>query len=514
MRRTFPVLALIAAVCAVSGCGGGSPAATVPAAPPDAAGPATVISQAASSDITLQSTQAGVTPFIAFAQFSGTSLASVQSVSYLVTRKPGAVSLPVLVTFTIDALTRRGYVQPAALKLPIFGLYSGRINTVLIALQFGDGSVQLVSRVVVTAPYTDPNGIYDQPVIIKGRTPGDGLGFNYFAMKSNLGTPVVVDTDGEIRWVGTGVASAVSSVLTGNAFVIGDPTSMTAYRLELDGSVVTVPLTSASYTTFHHNIDLGRDGLLAEVNSTVNTESTIAEFTTATGFSKEWDFARLLSDYMISQGDDPSTFVRPGADWFHSNAATYDPRDNSLIVSSRENFIIKVDYDSGNIIWILGDPAKYWYTFPSLRAKALSLNGTGLYPIGQHATSITSSGSLMVFNDGFPSLNQPAGAPKGASRSFSAVSAYQIDLATRTATEVYRFDYGQAIFSAVCSSAYEAPNNSVLVDYAWDDLGTNTRLVGLNSSQNVAFDFQYVNKAGCNTSWNAVPIPLENMQFN
>src|SRR4029077_11527523 len=137
-----------------------------------------------------------------------------------------------------------------------------------------------------------------------------------------------------------------------------------------------------------------------------------------------WDLAAILSAYMVSRGDDASAFVRPGVDWFHSNSTAYDPSDDSIIVSSRENFVIKVDYNTGNIIWILGDPSKYWYTFPSLRAKALTLAPGGLYPIGQHAPSITSNGLLMLFNDGAGSFNQPAGAPAGDTRTYSTVSAY------------------------------------------------------------------------------------------
>jgi len=141
------------------------------------------------------------------------------------------------------------------------------------------------------------------------------------------------------------------------------------------------------------------------------------------------------------------------------NSATYDSRDDSLIVSSRENFVIKVDYSSGRLIWILGDPAKYWYTFASLRAKALHL-------------------------------------PPGA----------------LTAKEVWRFDYGQTVLSQICSSVYEADNKSLLVNYAFVNGGTLARLVGLNASRQVIFDFQYPN-SGCNTSWNALPIPCEGMRF-
>ena len=79
---------------------------------------------------------------------------------------------------------------------------------------------------------------------------------------------------------------------------------------------------------------------------------------------------------MIAGGDDPSLFVYPApTDWFHNNATAYRSSDDSLIVSSRENFVIALDYDSGNIKWILGDPTKRWYVFfPSLRAFALTLS--------------------------------------------------------------------------------------------------------------------------------------------
>ncbi len=216
---------------------------------------------------------------------------------------------------------------------------------------------------------------------------------------------------------------------------------------------------------------------------------------------------------MTSRGDDPAMFVRPAVDWFHVNASTYDPRDDSLIVSSRENFLMKVDYATGDLIWLFGNPTKYWYRFPSLKAKALQLVDGGLYPIGQHATSITSDGLLMVFNDGYPSVNQPAGAPTGAFRPYSSVSAYAIDESSMTAEEVWDFDDGKALDSRICSSAYEAAEKSVLVDYAVADGGTEARLMGLDANQDVVFESSYVNQASCNTSWNAVPVPLDNMRF-
>ena len=74
---------------------------------------------------------------------------------------------------------------------------------------------------------------------------------------------------------------------------------------------------------------------------------------------------QIIADAMRARGDDPSAFVRRGQDWFHNNSATYRASDNSLIVSSRENFVIALDYASGAIKWILGDKTKAWFQYPS-----------------------------------------------------------------------------------------------------------------------------------------------------
>jgi len=92
------------------------------------------------------------------------------------------------------------------------------------------------------------------------------------------------------------------------------------------------------------------------------------------------------------------------------------------------------------------------------------------------------------------------------------VSAYRIDAATMTATNVWNFDYGRSIYSGHCSSAYEAGGHSLLITYARADNVTHARLVGLNSQHEVVFDFQY-DTSRCDTAWNGVPIPLENMSF-
>ena len=499
MRTCFFLLSLVL----LTSCG--SEESAPPAAP--------LPTIASTSDIRIASSEAGITPFIAIVHLEGVRVPAIRTASYVIEPKPGSVSRPVRVAFTMKSLKSRGkMVSTSELLLPVFGLYAGSSNPVSIELGFNDGSTQSLHSTITTATYSDPNGVYDSPRIIKGRATGSALGFDFFAVKSGMATPVIIDTDGAIRWVGLGNASSFSSIFTENAFVIGDAVSPLVHRMELDGTTDTWPLVTTSIKNFHHNIDPGRGNLLAEVDTLTDYESVIIEMSPTGEIVKEWNFATIIADHMRNGGDDPDLFVRRAFDWFHMNAATYDPRDDSLIVSSRENFVIKVDYDTGAIVWILGDPTKYWATFPSLRAKALTVTGQGLYPIGQHATSITADGLLLLFNDGFWSNNQPAGAPRGVNLNYSAVSAYRIDPATMTATEAWNFDYDKTIYSGACSSAYESSDQSVLVTYSRADNATRARLVGLDKQHQVVFDFEYGN-TGCNTAWNAIPVPFENLSF-
>jgi arylsulfate sulfotransferase len=470
---------------------------------------------AETSDIRIASTGQLTTPYIHRLNLVGQRLPALKTLTYTIAPKPGSASKPVRVTHTLAALRDGGrFPTSRELALPVFGLYAGYDNQVSVTIGFADASVQRLDVTISTTTPTQLHPAYAAPVRIMPRAPGRALGFDFFLVKSNVGSPLIIDTDGEVRWMATGVPTGFASMMRGNSIVIGDRAAPLVHHLELDGSVSTAPLMNPTFTQFHHNVDAGRTAFLGEFDTADDIESIIAEFEVDGSILKEWHFATIFSDYMSAQGDDPAAFVRREVDWFHTNAATYDPRDDSLLVSAREHFVVKVDYDTGEILWLFGDPTKHWASFPSLRAKALTLAPGGLYPIGQHATSITQDGLLMLFNNGYASLNQPAGAPAGANRAYSAVSAYRIDEVNRTATEEWRFEYAQSILSLVCSSVYEAPDRSLLISYAYADNGNRARIVGLDPDRQVVFDLQYENnRTGCGISWNAVPVALDAVSY-
>jgi hypothetical protein len=217
---------------------------------------------------------------------------------------------------------------------------------------------------------------------------------------------------------------------------------------------------------------------------------------------------------MAAGGDDPGQFVYPApTDWFHNNAVAYDRASDSLIVSSRENFLIAIDYDTGANRWILGDPTKKWYEFPSLDAFALTLSPGSLPPIGQHAVSVTFDQNVLMFDNGRNSTFQD---PPGENRDYATPRKYTLDLDAKVATEVWNYPLDQSVYSPFCGSAYEDSPFNYLVDYAFvgGPLAENpqAQLLGISDTNETVFYYQYPT-VGCATAYNALPIHLERIKF-
>ena len=191
----------------------------------------------------------------------------------------------------------------------------------------------------------------------------------------------------------------------------------------------------------------------------------------------------------------------------------YNRADNSLIVSSRENFLICIDYETGAIRWILGDPTKKWYQFPSLRRYALALAPGSRPPIGQHAISVTYDQNILVFDNG---QNSWFHVPKGEERGYSSPRKYKLDLNAKIATEVWNFELGQSLWCPVCGSVYEDAPRNYFIDYTFIVSGqtpVSVQLIGVDAADQTIFRYQYAGLPQCLAAFNAIPIHLENTKF-
>ncbi len=472
---------------------------------------------ASDTTIRINRDTAGPTPFIRFVDLSVSDSNALQSIQFSIAPKAGSVTRPLSATYPVSYLEARGYSVRATgeLLVPVFGLYASFANDVTLTYHFNDGSSSAENIQLVTDSFGDPCG-FSQSNVIQPRDVNTSLTYDFILVKNACGnsSPTVLDTDGEIRWVGTAGSASFTVINYDNVFYLSPPGTPRLVRIELDGSVSNVSdYSSLGFTYLHHTLERGKQGILFQTNSTVYDGSIVGETDLEGNVLKSWDLVQILRDVMIAGGDDPSQFVQPDRDWFHSNAMAYRSSDDSLLVSSRENFVIALDYESGAVKWILGDPTKSWAQFSSLQRLALGLTPGSLPPIGQHAISITGDDELLLFDNGTASVNHN---PAGDSRTFSAARRYTLNLRAAEATETWTYDGGQSLYSAFCSSVYEdGVGQSLLLDYAYIvNLGSNlyAELVGLTPQSGKVFEYRYPTVA-CNEAFNSEPLHWENIVF-
>ena len=543
----------------------------------------------------------GKTPFeetIAFS-INGATLASAY---YSILPATGSFTRPIAASFSANYLINQGLLSGGRLYLQVFGLYnniSGQSynNTVQFAFSYTDGSVSYLNTQVITSGYTSvcpsliPSGSQNPPSAIgimhNYRTATSDLGYDYIFLKEYCQNsshvadgPAILDTDGNIRWIASdnGVATGAAilgsnhkAVYTSNGQTYlsnGNPgidmiavnTGLVTPLINFGGLLNGSDNVAGSIIYVgEHNIDPGRNGTIitgankgipnGSAPATPTENGSLLIETDGLKLLNHWDFAQIISSAMIAGGDDPAKFVFPtNNDWFHENATLYNPADNTLIVSSRENFIIAVDYDPPadgsvkKIHWIFGDTTKAWHGFSSLSKYALTYNTASAYPpVGQHGISFDPHGNLMMMNDGTPSLVQN---PKGIGPFRSFAAKYKIDLTQKTATSpglaTYVYGYGgygggSYFQSPYCGSAYDfqvGAADNYLMDFAVEAAAgaapvfsptagpVFAELQGLKNDSSLVFDLQ-IPSAGsaeipneCAQGWNAVPVDLSAIQYN
>ncbi len=474
-------------------------------------------SQADDTTIRITNQTAGATPFISKLTLEVSNTSVLKSIQFTITPKPGSVTRPLSGTYANSYLVDRGFEnqQTGEVVLPVYGLCDGYNNTVKLTYRFMDGSSKQANIIIPTATFDDPCG-YKNPTILQRRIPSRDLSYDYIMVKGGCSdfAPGIIDTDGALRWVGTGGFSAGSAIFFDNAAYLGHGRQLS--RIDLDGTVTLLgDYSNLGIINFHHNIDRGKVGIILDADTTTYYNSVNIEVDASGHVLKIWNLGDIISAAMRAGGDDPSQFVHPTpTDWFHNNGAAYNRADDSVIISSRENFLICLDYETSAIKWILGDPTKKWYLFPSLRKFALTLAPGSLPPIGQHAPQITFDQNLLVLDNGEHSFLER---PYGAQREYASPRKYSLDLAAKVATEVWNYPRNESIHCPFCGNVYEDAPYNYLIDYSVVNDGRPgvpifAQLLGLSAAGETIFFYSYP-ATNCGEMYRALPIHLENTKF-
>ncbi len=150
-------------------------------------------------------------------------------------------------------------------------------------------------------------------------------------------------------------------------------------------------------------------------------------------------------------------------DWTHGNGITFDPADGSVIASLRhQDAIIKIDKDSGEIVWILGDHTNWKSPH---KEKLLDPAHDLRWHYHGHNPRVTVDGTIIMYDNGLCRA-QPYAPQAAPHECFARAIEYEVDEVRRTVREVWvssSDDDPERVISWAMGDAHRLPNDNMLV---------------------------------------------------
>ena len=318
--------------------------------------------------------------------------------------------------------------------LPIYGLYPDRDNTVVV--EYGD----VKKEFTITTEALPDDFILPTSVDADKDELSNDL---YFFTPSSGGYTCAYDVNGDVRWYLT-----INSIWEVNRLdnrhmmlsterLVNSPYYMTGlYEMDMLGKIYKEYSLPGGY---HHDYyEMPNGNLLVASDNFTSGDGTvedyIVELDRETGeVVKTFD----LKDILNMEDGKSENWIE--YDWFHNNSVWYDEESNSITLSGRhQDAVINIDYDSGDLNWIIGDPTnwseeyqKYFFT---------PVGDDFEWQWSQHAAMITPEGYVFIFDNGNnKSKNEDEYVP--AEDSYSRGVMYKIDTDKMTIEQV--FEYGK-----------------------------------------------------------------------
>lgn len=342
--------------------------------------------------------------------------------------------------------------------LPIYGLYGKYTNKVILTTESGEKK-EIDIKIDDFAP-TENAEVLENKI-------ENSNGEFYFGT-SSLGTGnIALDNYGEIRWwLNIGYTKGLTMLQNGHILLSnadnGPDLTSTSGVVELDmlGYVHKNYEIEGGYHHDGYELENGNLIILTSKRGGGSLADYVVEVDRNTGkVVKDWS----LKDIALKVDPD---LLEPGEiTWGWINSVFYDKNTDSLILSLRnQNSVVAIDYQTGNIKWILGEE-KYW----SSKFKDYLIKGIGddfIYPQGQHSVNIISDGRLSIFNNGYNTYKEETVSCKSLKNNASYAMVYSLDLNNKTAKVDWKFG-GKEYFSYALSSFTYSTNGHRVFNSGW-----------------------------------------------
>ena len=278
--------------------------------------------------------------------------------------------------------------------LPIYGLYAGETNEVII--EFGDTK----KNITIETEALPDDFILPTSVEADKSSLGNEL---YFFSPSSSGYTSAYDINGDVRWYLTiNALWEINRLDNGHLLVsterlVNSPYYMTGlYEMDLLGKIYKEISLEGGY---HHDyFEMPNGNLLVASDDFYNDYGTVEDYIVEVDMNtgeivKAWD----LKDVLNMEDGKSENWVE--YDWFHNNSVWYDEATDSITLSGRhQDAVINIDYDTGELNWIIGDPTnwseeyqKYFFT---------PVGDDFEWQWSQHAAMITPEGYVFILDNG------------------------------------------------------------------------------------------------------------------
>lgn len=342
--------------------------------------------------------------------------------------------------------------------LPIYGLYAGRENKVTI--KCGDEEKELTIK-------TDE---LPDDFILPTSVKKDESKLNndlYFYTPSSFGYTAAYDVNGDVRWYLTESAIWEINRLDNGRLLVSTERlaevpyySTGLYEMDMLGKIYTEYSLPGGY---HHDYYEMENGNLLVASDDFNNDSGTVEDYVVEIDRKNGNIVKTFDLKDILKMTDGKSENWIEYDWFHNNSVWYDKKTNSITLSGRhQDAVINIDYDTGKLNWILGDPEGWSDEYQKYFFKPVGDNFEWQW--SQHAAMITPEGYVFLFDNGNNKSKNEKNYVK-AEDSYSRGVMYKIDTDKMTIEQVWEYgkERGSDFYSPYISDVDYLDKNHYIV---------------------------------------------------
>ena len=341
--------------------------------------------------------------------------------------------------------------------IPVYGLYADTLNQITLSLSDGRTKTIEIQTDPLPEDFALPTNIYANKEKLANEL--------YFVTPSSDGYTAAYDVNGDVRWyLTTKNVWDIKRLSNGNLLLSSDrplapPYYMTGLmEMDLLGKVYTEYVLAAGY---HHDaIELPNGNLLLAANNPdkMTVEDYVVEINRQTGeVVKSWDLTTILP--MDAAKSENWT----EHDWFHNNSVDFDEENQSIILSGRhQDAVISIDYNTGDLNWIVGDPTGWPEAFQSYFFTPIGDDFEWQW--SQHSAKVLPNNNLAIFDNGNNRSKDPY-QYLNANDNYSRGVIYHLDTENMTIEQVYEFgkERGRSFYSPYISEIDYLGENHYLI---------------------------------------------------